>query len=294
MPRHAPDDAYRAKPAPITDDTPLFAPPPAPSIPRRAAPVDELHLPVIQWASGHTDARTTASRFGPLVGSHSEVGRDAALDEAATAAGTPQMDIRHPRAGGPGEIKRHWAFGESLLFFPLTAGPPARTISACIRQHALATAESGIGLAWPVGSKSRMAVRGYLLLAHTPVAVQLAVRSTMTSALLAALLQHLADCETADTLIDRARHPAPVACHELAMLLVAGDEVSVGSGETSLITPFLATPLEEDKAALAIRWRPATIDRAAVTDWAATQAWAAGYASGETNGDSHLSDDEPR
>lgn len=110
-------------------------------------------------------------------------------------------------------------------------------------------------------------MRGYIVLGQTVVAVQLAVRSTMTNALLAALLQHLDDCQTADSLIDRAIHPELVACHELAMVLAPGTETSVGSEETSLITPFVAEPMPAAKEAVVQRWRSKVVNIASINDW---------------------------
>lgn len=286
MPKNtkAPDDAHRGT---LHTEPPLF-PEPTGAIPRNVAPPEATHLPIIQWASGRGEARGQGqSRFTGFIGFHSEVGKDELLDEACAAAGIPQIEIRHRNSG----IKAHWAFGERLAIFVVTSGPPARTVSACVRQFARLTAEAGIGLSWPAGEKSRMAVRGYIVPGQTPVAVQLAVRSTMTNALLAALLQHLEDCQTADSLVDRAIHPALIACHELAMVLIAGTETSVGNEETTLITPFIAQPMEATKEAVVQRWRSKAVNVAAINDWAGIAAWADGYALGTTNGDSHLQEE---
>lgn len=290
MPRHAPEDARAFVPAPaIDDDTPLFTEPTA-AIPRNT-PRDVPHVGILQWASGHTKARfTSGGAFGALVGFHAEIGRDADLDAACEAAQTPVIEIRHPRTAGPAEIKLHWSFGESLMFYPVTAGPPAVTIMGCLR-NAQATGAAGIGLTWPTGEKSRMAVRGYIPVGSTFVLVQLATRSTMTNALLAALLTHVAHCEQADALIDRARHPDLVACHELAMTLTAGEEVTAGREATTQITPFMQPTLTLTRETIGGLWRPGALNRDAVHAWEGIQVWAAGYASGETNGDSHLTED---
>lgn len=253
----------------------------------RNTPQTIQDCPILQWASGHTQARMLAqSRFAPFVGFHIERGRDSALDGLLEAAGTAKIDIRHPRPGGS-EIKPHWSLGESLRFYPITAGPPATTISGCLRLAA--TAEAGIGLAWPAGEKSRMAVRGFILVGTVPILLQLAVRSTMTSYLLAALLDHVRVCEAADDMIDRGKHPEPVTLHELALPLVAGPEVAAGRGETAQITPLASDhPEEVTRAYVTSCWRKAAIHEAACAAWPGVVAWAAGYSSGETNGDSHL------
>jgi hypothetical protein len=70
----------------------------------------------------------------------------------------------------------HWSFGESLRFYPINRRPPATTISGCLRSAA--TAEAGIGLTWPTGEKSRLAVRGLIVVGDVPTLVQLSVKST--------------------------------------------------------------------------------------------------------------------
>ncbi|HNP70375.1 MAG TPA: hypothetical protein PKK15_04670, partial [Kouleothrix sp.] len=171
---------------------------------QRNTPQNVSDLPILQWSSGHTERRSDV-RFAGFVGFHVEQGKVAAFDAAAAAAGAEQIEIRHPRGGGKYEHKQHWWLGERLVFHPITAGPPATTISGCIAL-AQQTGAAGIGLAWPSGEKSRMAVRGLVVLERTPLLVQLSVRSTMTGALLAALLDHYRACAAADALIDRARH----------------------------------------------------------------------------------------
>jgi hypothetical protein len=251
-------------------------------------------LPLLQWASGKTEARAVGllnARFAGLTGFHSEVGRDEAFDQACAAAQVAQLDIRHPRQGSTPEIKRHWHLGERVSFRPITAGPPAPTMSGCLAgPNAQRTAEAGIGLAWPSGEKSRMAARGFLRAGETWVLVQLAVRSTMTDALLAALLEHYRVCAAADSLIKREQHPEPVTFHELTLPLVAGAEVAAGKGDkTSQITLFAsAHPAEITRDYIVSSWRARALHDAALEAWPGIVAWAAGYRSGETNGDAHL------
>lgn len=257
----------------------------------RNTPQTIQDCPILQWASGHTQARLPAhTRFQPHIGFHIERERDSALDSLLEAAGTAKIDIRHPRPGGS-EVKPHWSFGESIRFYVITAGPPATTISGCLRTPA--TAEAGIGLAWPSGEKSRMAVRGLVMVDTIPTLVQLAVRSTMTGYLLAALLDHVRVCQFADDMIDRAKHPDLVALHELALPLVAGQEVSAGRGETAQITPLASDhPSEITRPYVSSCWRKAAVHEAALAAWEGIRAWAAGYAVGETNGDSHIEAEE--
>jgi hypothetical protein len=261
------------------------------SIPRNT-PQAVQDCPVLQWASGRTEARPiSGGRFQGFVGFHVERGKDQALDATCEAASVAQMELRHPRPSGTPVVVTHWAFGEQLRFYPITAGPPATTISGCLRL-ADATAASGLGLAWPAGEKSRLAVRGFILVGETPILVQLSVRSTMTTYLLSALVDHYRVCDTADSIIDRAKHPDPVTLHELALPLSAGTEISVGRDETTLITPLMsAHPAELSKEYITSCWRSKAVHEAALAAWPGIVVWAAGYRSGETNGDSHL--DQP-
>jgi hypothetical protein len=257
------------------------------SIPRNT-PQRVQDCPILQWASGRTEAKLPGqSRFMGFVGFHSEIGADSALDAASIAAGTPKITIRHTREGDSPALVDHWSFGEQLAFYPVTAGPPYTTISACLKSPR--TAEAGIGLTWPQGGRSRMAVRGYLLLGTQPVLVQLSVKSTMTDCLLAALLDHMRVVAAADDLVDRKKHPEIIAAHEISLPLRAGDEVTVGRGETTQITPLVsAHPATIDRAYITKVYRPRAIDEAAQGAWDDVVAWSVGYASGETNGDSHM------
>jgi hypothetical protein len=261
-------------------------------IPRNTPPAIQ-DAPILQYASGHTEARPVGiGRFSGFVGFHVERGKDLAFDWACEQAGVAEVDIRHPRSGGQPEIKRHWSFGESVRFHPITAGPPHRTIAACLRSPA--TAQAGLGLAWPQGEKSRFAVRGVIVVGGELLVVQLSVRSTMTECLLAALLDHMRVCTVADDMIDRSKHPEVVTLHELALPLVAGQETSVGRGETSQVAPLRSGhPETIDREYIKSCWRKEALHLVALSAWPSILAWAAGYATGETNGDAHL-DEAPR
>lgn len=260
------------------------------SIPQAPAP----DCPIVQFASGHVNARSAAGgRFNKLVGFYSEFGKCLDFDDHARAAGVAPIEIRH--AGG--NVVTHWSLGEQLWFYPLTAGPPATTIAACLSSRfKSATAEAGIGLAWPAGEKSRMAVRGYLNLAGAAVLVQLSVSSTMTGHLLTALCDHIRVCVAADQLLADAGKTLEVLPIDLALVLSAGEEIAAGRGaEQAMIAPIVsAHPAEISSKYLNSIWRPKAIRAAADQEWEPTVAWALGYGSGETNGDSHLEqhDDE--
>lgn len=252
----------------------------------RNVPQTVQDCPILQYANGLTKAKLPGmGRFQGLTGFHAEQGKDADLDAACAAANVAPITIRHMA----GNESQQWYFGESLRFYPITSGPPATTISACLKTPA--TADAGIGLAWPAGERSRMAVRGLILLDQAPVLLQLSVRSTMTGYLLAALLDHFRVCVLADNLIKREQHPDPVAFHELALPLTAGAEVSAGKGETAQIAPLQSDhPSDVQKAYITSCWRKNAVHEAALAAWPGIVAWAAGYGVGETNGDSHLGD----
>jgi hypothetical protein len=254
----------------------------------RNTPQTVQDCPILQYSSGHTEARFEGlSRFQGFVGFHMEANKDSALDAALKAAGVLQITIRHPRSGAPPAIVPHWSFGESIRIYPITAGPPATTIGGCLRTNA--TAEAGIGLSWPAGERSKLAVRGLIMVGDAPVLVQLSVKSTMTDHLLAALLDHYRVCEAADKLIKRAQHPEMVAFHELALPLIAGAEIPAGRGETAQIAPLRSDhPSAIEKAYISSCWRKNIVHDAALAAWPGIVAWAAGYRTGETNGDSHL------
>lgn len=236
----------------------------------------------LQWANGKPIARAAGSsdRFAPFVGFHIEVGKDAELDTALV--GVHQVEIKHQRQGGA-EIVRHWSLGERILFLPITSGPPAPTVAACLANGtARKTAEAGIGLRWGQGERSRMAVRGYvqtLWMAGYTRPVQLAVKSRMTDHLLAALLDHTRVATAADGLVDRGKHPAVVSPAELYLPLEAGEEQEFGSSDTATVTPLRSFhPAEIDARYLRTRWRPDALYEVAVAAWPAVQAWAHEYA----------------
>lgn len=289
-----PDDAIVR---PRAGDGPLFEEPPSmPTYPRPfARTIPQTPAPecaVLQYASGLTKARTgDRGPFQPLIGFHAQIGRDPDLDVACANAQIPRGQIRHMG----GVIADHWLFGESVQLYPITSGPPATTISACRSERfRAATASAGLGLAWPTGGKSRLALRGYLAVGEQLVTVQLAVTSTMTTYLLAALVDHVRVCVVADDLVKaNGKRSAEVLPYEVALVLRSGDPVVVGTQQTQEITPLISDhPAQIERDYLAQHWRPAYLPAWVAQDWPAVQAWAAGYDSGETNGDSHLVKDE--
>lgn len=243
--------------------------------------------PIVQWASGHVKARIPErGRFTPHVGFFSEVGQDREFDDAASAAGIGQIEVRH----GTNTIKLHWSLGETIGLWPATAGPPATTIAGCLSKPLrAATADAGIGLVWPDGERSRMALRGYILIGDTPALVQLSVSSTMTSHLLVALLDHLRVCQVADQLLASDGKLRTVLPVELALVLGPGSEIAAGRAEQSMVVPLVSThPPEITRAYLNGIWRTSAIYRLAVAEFPAIVEWAASYGAGQTNGDSHL------
>lgn len=249
----------------------------------RTVPAVTVDAVSLQWANGKTQARmvNSTARFGPFVGFHIEIGKDEDLDRRLQAMRTAQIEIKHQRDGGT--IVHHWSLGEAIRFYPVTSGPPADTIAGCLRNTA-ASAANGIGVRWPDGERSKLAVRGYvdaLIAAGYVQPVQLAVRSRMTDVLLACLLDHGRVCEAADGLVDRARHPDVVSFHEIALPLVSGEEAEWGRGDTATVVPFRSDhPETVDADYLLGAWRPSGVHAAALRDWASITTWAADYSAG--------------
>lgn len=240
--------------------------------------------PTLQWANGKPVARAAGSseRFQPYVGFHSEVDRDADLDDAMHRAKIAQCEIKHQRPGGAA-IVRHWTLGETIRFSPITSGPVAATIAASLApRNAAATITAGLGMRWGQGERSTMAVRGYLhaLLAVGYVQpVQLSVRSRMSDVLLAALIDHARICEAADQLIDRAKHPELVTLHEIALPLGPGSEQEWGNGDTATVVPFVSLhPQAIDAPYLRALWRAEALHTAALSAWPGIVTWAADFA----------------
>lgn len=258
------------------------------SVPSRRTVMAVPPAITVQWANGKAMARPggTQERFTGHVGFISEIGRDSRFDDWMTARGVERLEVRHPRPSGPSEIKGYWNLGDTVRFFPLTEGPPAATVAACLRQID-ATVAAGIGLHWRRGERSRMAVRGYLQvdgMVYLERPCQIAARSRLTDCLLAALVQHTRICETLDAIVDRERHPDPVGLFEVALLLGPGEEEEWGRTETATITPFVSVvPAsgEMTRDDLVRYWRPAALMDAAARDWTRTQAWATEFSSPE-------------
>jgi hypothetical protein len=234
--------------------------------------------------------RTVGSgKFVPFTGMHVEVGKDAEIDEAMRMAKVPQIELKHQRQGGA-EIVKHWCLSSwdeehwSVGFYPVTAGPIAPTMSACLStsRNRRLMCEAGLGARWGEG-RSKLAVRGYL---DVLVRVgcfrlgQLSVRSRMTDQLLRALDDHRRVCEAVDSIIDRSRHPEIVAFHELALPLGPGEEQTWGKGtDTAQIYPLVSChPATVDGEYLRSIWRTDAIHAAAYRDWESIQIWAEEYA----------------
>jgi hypothetical protein len=233
--------------------------------------VQAARIPVLQWANGKTMAKVAgAARFAGLVGFHAERGRDADFDAVCEAQQIGSGTIRHMTSGE----KSHWLFGETVSFHPLTKGPPATTISGCLKV-AEQTALAGLRLRWPSGLKSSLSVRGYLSIGDAYSFVQLGVSSTMTAHLLAALLDHYRVCVAADSLITDPDY-GDVAYSDLALLLGPGEEEQAGKGETvTTLTPLRSGhPEQITRDYVRGIWRPSSLPDWAAADWEETVVWA--------------------
>lgn len=240
---------------------------------------------IIQYHNGKSLYRQSlgVGRFAPLVGFTAEAGRDEELDALMRELSIPRIEIKHPRPGAAAAIVQHWLLGEQIRLYVITSGPVAPTAAQSLAgPNAGATAAAGIGLRWGNGERSKLAVRGYLDLLGAEPLVQLSVRSRMSDALLAAMIDHVRVCEAADGLIDRTRHPDLVTLHEVALPLGPGEETEWGKEETSTVTPLVSQhPAELDASYLRGVWRPDSIHAAALRAWGGVQHWARAYAVGD-------------
>lgn len=242
--------------------------------------------PILQWANGKTMARpygNDKARFAPLVGWHMEIDKDGDLDAALGAASMQMVEIKHQRDGGA-VVVAHWYLGEQVHFRPLTTGPVAASIAACIARRG-DMAAAGLGVAWPDGERSRFAVRGYvdeLWAAGYTFLVQLGVKSRMTDELLAALIDHHRVIVAADAI----RANGETMYHEIALPLVAGDEAEWGKGDTATVVPFRSGhPAEVGREYLRAAYRNDAVHNAAREDWDSVVAWASTFGATPIAGD---------
>lgn len=249
-------------------------------------------VPVLQWANGRTvvQSHDHAGTFESFVGWHIEVGQHAIVDEVAQRAAIPIVHIRHQRQGGEGAaVVRHWSLGPHIRLFPLTRGPVVDRMAAAAREDARADiADSGMVMRWDSQSddltdRSYLAVRGYVQFQAPdqtwviiPTLVQVTVRSRMTDAFLAALVDHLRVCEQADAFLKPDRRTEPIAMYEIALPLEPGEEEVWGKRQTAPVIPMRsARPQTITRAYLQAMWRPKYVAEAALRDWDAVRAWAA-------------------
>jgi hypothetical protein len=258
-----------------------------------------VDFPAIIWANGLVMARPagSAERFGGLVGFFTEVGSDQDLDAAMETAQVAPIEVRHARAGEESVVKQHWFLGETIRVFPVTQGPPAPTVGGCLsRGNWDTTIASGIGIRWPQGGVSSVAIVGYLeILTRVGYLqpVKLTARSRMSDWLIAALDDHLRVAKAADAIVDRNAHPEPVDLLEIAWVLGAGDEVSFGTSQTRMVVPLVSKhPKEVDRAYMRTVYlshndHGTAVREQAEQDWPGILAWAERVATGNGDGAPH-------
>lgn len=258
------------------------------AIQRNTPQASSSDMATLQWANGTTQGRhSPKDRFASLVGFHMEVGKFAEADKLFVALQMQKVEIRHQRpAGQPAEVLSHWWLGSSILFHPITAGPPLTRVVQ-FNKKAEDVARAGIGFRWREGERSRVSVAGLLRLPNDQfLLVQIVTKSTMTQFLIDALLSHVAICIRADEMVNREKHPEIVALHEIALPLGEGEETAVGKGETTNIFPIASLhpePLNVTLDYLRTGWRTETMHRYAEDAWESIVAWAHDFASGVTD-----------
>jgi len=242
-----------------------------------------LDAPVLQYANLKTVHRTTIGngRFTPLVGFHIEVGKNEEVDRAFHDLKVQVIEIKHQRPGGS-EIIRHWFLGERIAIYPVTSGPVAKTMTACMSgKNRQLMIEAGLGVRWPKGEKSSLSMRVYLK-KLTDVGVYvlflMSVRSKMTDVLLGILDQHATICEALDTEEYKLLFP------DFALPLGAGDEEDWGKGETTTVVPFKCLHPEPGKLTekyIDAGWRSDQVAAEVVEHWPEVVTWAEIYSTVE-------------
>ncbi|HVA89649.1 MAG TPA: hypothetical protein VNL71_07375, partial [Chloroflexota bacterium] len=228
------------------------------ALPPRNTPTERAtsEAPLLQWANGKLELAVNADDpkprfFSGQAGFFTETGIHAELDQFCGRYQVPSLLVRHARSGGPAKIVRHWNLGEEIGFVPITSGPVRTSVAASLRSPAHErTAAAGIGLRWPEQGhdgrkgRSRMAVRGYLVLQTAgarqmfTVPMSLTAHSLMTDYLLAALVEQAAVCAIAERIWGR---PAgSVNCYDLRLPLGPGEEIKLSNqaGDSTTLTPF--------------------------------------------------------
>jgi len=255
-----------------------------------------IDFPAIIWANGLVTARPagSAAEFEGLVGFFTEAGNNPDLDAAMETAKVGPIEVRHGRAGEAPVVKRHWFLGETLRVFPVTMGPPAATVGGCLNHRTWdTTIASGIGIRWPQGGVSSVAIVGYLeILTRVGYLqpVKLTARSRMSDWLIAALDDHLRVAQAADAIVDRTAHPEPVDLVEIAWVLGAGEEVSFGTNQTRMVVPVVSKhPKQVDRAYMRTVYlshndHGTAVRQRAAQDWPEILAWAERMATGSADG----------
>lgn len=250
--------------------------------PPRNTPRADTRLPLVQYANGLVKSDQAGGRIVPgLTGFHIEIGKYGDdFDRAMHEAGTQRIKISH--LGGSAPVQ-HWYLGDTLAFWPLTAGPVSKTIPGCMKGRAYDdTCNAGIGLIWPKfdarggQGKSKLALQGYIKAGSMLHRVIISVHSTMTDKLLAALVQHYEVLKLADGLLPN-RADDPVAFYELALMLRVEDNAKAagkGSLTTEIYNMACAHPTAPDVEYLRSIWRPKNIVDMAAAHWDECVDWA--------------------
>lgn len=226
-----------------------------------------------------------------LAGLSIEVGRYGdEFDRFLHQQGYARIEIEHKRHNAKPVIAQHWWFGDELAVFPLTAGPTIGSVAGLLKRQQEAI-DAGIGVRWPEGEGSALAVRGYvraLLEAGWDQPVQLTTHRNMTDYMLAALVRHIEAAELADELArKKAQDPnAFVSPVELAWVIGVGEPTDVGKAQSSRVRPVVCVhPKAMDRQYLASIYAAgnlrAVLQSAVERDWQGTVAWAAEFARGQ-------------
>lgn len=240
----------------------------------RLIPKQTDKRPAAAWASGKEVLDLGRIHRGWFI----DAGLDAALDDAAAAAGWPCGQMEHL----DGAVREHWLLPAPTRLYVLIQGVPYTTVGALARND---ISYSGVGCRWVTGSRSKLGVQalpddlvqqGYL------EPLPFSVSSTFTDDLLAALLAHNAVLDACEQAAVARGKPRSFEFWEVALPLAAGERVVRGRDQTTTISPIACThPDSPNLPYLRSLLAPKVVADVVGEQWDAITSWAADYARGE-------------
>ncbi|MBA3947219.1 MAG: hypothetical protein H0X37_22000 [Herpetosiphonaceae bacterium] len=241
----------------------------------RIKPQESSKRPGLSWSSGKEVIGQDRVHRGLFL----DTGLDAALDDAAEAAGWQRGDLPHMEG-----TREHWLVPTPTPLFVLIDGVPFTKMAALVRND---VSYAGIGVRWPQGQKSALAVQVLhpdLLAQSYTTPLSLTVSGTSTDDLLQALLTHDAVLTVCEAAAAARGNPRVFEFWEIALMLKAGDKVARGSAQTSMISPIIcAHPTKPSVDYLRTLLAPKVVGDVVTAQSAAIRSWATEFARPEFN-----------